>query len=103
VDMDNLVSTIPAIISDSSNFQERDEIKMLRTGTELNLKYNKMTQMQWVPKVNAFLDIGAQSENWKWNNRSKYFLVGIAMDMPIFKSFRNSCQIRQRRVSADNS
>lgn len=68
---------------------------MLRTRENMSNTILQMNKQSCMPQLNAFLDLGAQSENWNWNDRSRYYLLGISLDMPIFTGFRNTYQSRQ--------
>lgn len=81
----------------------REELQMLRTATAINqsaLKLNKLTR---VPKLSAFLDLGSQASDWKVNENSKYYLVGVQFSMPLFQGFRNNVTIRQSNLEVQKS
>ncbi len=54
-----------------------------------------MKQNFFLPKLNGFIDLGAQAENLQVNRKAGYFLVGVSLDMPILNGFRNNYKIRQ--------
>jgi len=79
----------------SISIEGREELQMIKTARAINesaLRLNKLTR---VPKVNAFLDLGSQASDWKVNENSKYYLVGVQLSMPLFQGFRNNHSIRQ--------
>jgi len=73
----------------------REELYMLRTASEMNQTTLRLNKLSRVPKVNAFLDLGSQASNWKVNENSKYYLVGVQLSMPLFQGFRNNMTVRQ--------
>lgn len=81
----------------------REELQMLKTGERMNNTLVRMNQHFWMPKVNAFMDLGTQAENWNWSNKSRYYLVGISLDVPIFSGFRNQYQVRQASLAVKES
>ena len=58
----------------------------------------KMNRSYWYPRVNAFLDLGSQSSDWKFNAGSRYFFAGVQMDVPVFSSGRSRYKIRQSEL-----
>ncbi len=95
--IDTNYTTSDVLVRDTSLLEtgEREELKMLKTIAAINhsaLRLNKLTR---VPKVNAFLDLGSQASDWKVNENSKYYLVGIQLSMPLFQGFRTNATIRQ--------
>jgi outer membrane protein len=63
----------------------------------------RMSQLNRMPKVNAFLDLGSQAADWKVNADSKYYLIGIQLSMPLFQGFRNNHTIRQSNLEITKS
>jgi len=74
---------------------DREELDMLKTAREINVETLHMNRFSRLPKVNAFMDLGSQAEDWAWNSNSLYYLVGVQMSIPLFTGFRNSLNIRQ--------
>jgi outer membrane protein TolC len=62
-----------------------------------------MSRLNRLPKVNAFLDLGTQSEGWRYNDDSRYYLVGVQLSLPIFQGFRNDRTIRQNQLELQKS
>ena len=62
-----------------------------------------MNQSFWVPKISGFVDIGSQYQNWKFNNQSRYHLVGLQIDIPLFAGFTNHNKIRMAQLDVRNS
>jgi len=75
--------------SDSVSTGNREELKMLRESIELNNNLVRMNKLFWVPRLNGFLDLGSQASDWKVNPQSRYYLVGVQLDVPLFAGFRN--------------
>ncbi len=64
--------------------------KCLKQFREINQSSLQMAKLNRLPKVNAFLDLGTQASDWKYNNDSRYYLVGVQLSLPIFQGFRNA-------------
>ena len=77
---------------------KREEIQMIKTLQDINQSSLQMSRLSRLPKVNAFLDLGTQASDWKYNNDSRYYLVGVQLTLPIFQGFRNAMTIRQNKL-----
>lgn len=77
---------------------DREEIKALENASliyEAAIGLNKSTVL---PKVNGILDLGSQAENWQFNNQSRYFLLGLQLEVPIYSASRTKRKIMQSRI-----
>lgn len=102
--LETALAEVPQLLLEpSSGFEGREELQMAKTGERIHQTLHLMSQRQWVPKVNAFLDLGAQSENWNWNDNSRYYLLGISLDVPLFNGFRNNYQTRMAHLGLKES
>jgi outer membrane protein len=72
---------------------------MLAAGKSINESVLSMNKLFWVPKINAFLDLGAQDQLWNFNSTSKYYLFGFQLSVPIFEAFRNNYRIDEAELS----
>lgn len=75
--------------ADSIATSEREELKLLREQIALSSNVVRMNKLYWVPKLNGFLDLGSQAQDWKVNNNARYYLLGVQLDVPLFAGFRN--------------
>jgi outer membrane protein TolC len=91
--------TIPLTEAVAGGEQQREEVLMLKTLQEINHSSLQLYRLNRLPKVNAFLDLGAQATDWRFNNDSRYYLVGVQFSLPIFNGFRNQNSIRQSKMS----
>lgn len=90
-------------LSESQMTSAREELSQLRQFVSLNRTINKMDQSFWVPKINGFADLGSQHQNWIFNNQSRFYLVGLQVDIPVFAGFTNRNKIRLSELSVRNS
>ena len=63
---------------------DREELRMLAIGRSLQETRLKMLRQFHLPKAGAFVDLGSQAEDVKFNSRSLYYFVGFQVDVPIF-------------------
>jgi len=81
----------------------REELHMLRTAKEINQSTLRLTKLSRIPKVNAFLDLGSQAADWRVNENSRYYLVGVQLSMPLFQGFRTNHTIRQNTLEIEKT
>jgi outer membrane protein TolC len=81
----------------------REEIQMIKTAQEINSSSLRMNKLSRLPKVNAFLDLGAQASNWRYNSDARYYLVGVQLSFPIFQGSRNVIAIRQSKLEIEKT
>ena len=91
--------------ADTTNLvvEGREELQMLRTAKEINRTTLRLTKLSRVPKVNAFFDLGSQAANWRVNDNSQYYLVGVQLSMPLFQGFRTNHTIRQNSLEIEKT
>jgi len=97
----DIFSKLPPLVD--RTLSKREEVKMLRKGIEINESLAKMNNLYWIPKVSAFLDLGAQDQKWNYNTKSRYYLFGLQLDMPIFEAFRNQNKIDDAELNLHNA
>ena len=107
-DFDSSINTdafenIAEVIDTLETVNQREEVQMLKTVREINESSLRMSKLNRLPKVNAFLDLGTQAEGWRYNNDSRYYLVGVQLSLPIFQGFRNDRTIRQNQLELQKS
>lgn len=61
-----------------------------------------MDKSYWLPKLSGFLDLGSQASNWEYNNKSRYYFVGLSLDIPLFAGGKNRYKIRQSELNTKN-
>jgi outer membrane protein len=83
---------------DASSMQ-REELKQMRGAVAISETVLKMNKLFWAPRVSGFVDVGSQYQDWKFNSHSRYYLVGVQVDVPLFAGFTNRNKIN--RASLD--
>ena len=56
-----------------------------------------------MPKVNGFVDVGAQAENLQYNSSANYYLLGLQVDVPLFAGFTNRYKTSQAKLDLKNA
>lgn len=96
------LSEINRILSAGFDISGREELKMLETEKRMDQSVLKMNRLHWVPKVNAFIDVGAQDRIWNLNSNSRYYLFGLQLSVPIFEAFRNNYKTSEAELNVRN-
>ena len=102
VEEKNLLSDHAVQVIDT-DIERREELAIVRTGTEIQESSLDLYRLSRFPKLHGFIDLGSQAENWQVNNNSRYYLVGVQLTFPVFQGFRNNIQIKQTRLELNKS
>jgi outer membrane protein TolC len=108
-DLDAEVNTTASLenitftVDTSGQVNNREEVQMIKTQQDINVSVLRMSRLSRLPKVNAFMDLGTQASSWKYNDDSRYYLVGVQLSLPIFQGFRNSITIRQNKLEIEKT
>lgn len=82
---------------------QREELKALGQVEGINKNVQKMNSKFAVPKLGAFLDVGTQSEGFHFNSNTRYYMVGLQLDIPIFSGNRNSNKQKESILDLRNA
>ncbi len=83
--------------------KEREEVELINQSIEIQESVLKMNKNYWVPKINAFLDLGSQGTNWEVSRKSAYYMFGVSASIPIYNGSRNQQQIKQTKYELENA
>lgn len=93
-----LTQAAAALQADSVASREREELASLSTAVGIRSTMLKMNRQFAVPKLNAFLDLGSQSEGFHFNGQTRYYMAGLQLEFPIFSGNRNRNKVQQARL-----
>lgn len=77
---------------------EREEIKTLKNASLMYENVLNMSKSAAKPRLNGILDLGSQASDWKFNNESRYFLLALQLDIPLFNASRIRKKVEQSRL-----
>ncbi|TSJ40133.1 TolC family protein [Fluviicola chungangensis] len=83
--------------------QEREELQLINQSIDVQESVLRMNKNYWVPKINAFLDLGSQGTNWEVSRKSAYYMFGVSASIPIYNGSRNQQQIKQTKYDLENA
>lgn len=97
------VTGVSSLLVPAENKINREELKALKQVIAINETIVNMNKAVYYPKLNGFVDLGSQAQNWKFNNQSRYYMLGLQLDVPIFSGNRNRNKIRQSYLDVENA
>lgn len=90
------ITTLPdEKLLSANNVENREELSKLKLAKGINEDLTGLAKSYLIPKVGASLDLGSQAFDWKFNDRSRYYLFGVSLEWNLFASGKNSYRIKQ--------
>ena len=77
----------------------REELAKLEIASGINKNLTGLAKSYLIPKIGTSLDLGSQAFDWKFNQKSRYYLLGVSLEWNLFSSGRNSYKIKQAIAS----
>ncbi|WP_442591456.1 TolC family protein [Pedobacter sp. AW31-3R] len=77
----------------------REELAKLEIAKGINKNLTGLAKSYLIPKIGTSLDLGSQAFDWKFNDKSRYYLFGVSLEWNLFSSGRNSYKIKQSIAS----
>lgn len=77
----------------------REELAKLEIAKGINKNLTGLAKSYLIPKVGTSLDLGSQAFDWKFNQKSRYYLLGVSLEWNLFSSGWNSYKIKQAIAS----
>ena len=91
------------LLSTKLETEQREELKSLKQVISINESLLEKDERYFLPKLSGFLDLGSQAEGLKFNDQSRYYMVGLQLDIPIFSGLRNKYKIKEAKLDLKNS
>lgn len=88
---------IPFIETTTVSAQDREELESMEYMVTLREDVVRMNKQVFVPKLNGFADAGSQAEGFKFNEQSRYYMVGLQLNIPIFNGNRNILKVKEAK------
>jgi len=82
------------VTTTGADVSKREEINLLEQSKTIQQTVLRMNELFWVPRLNAFLDLGSQGVDWEVSSKSAYYMVGISLSIPIFNGTRNTQKVK---------
>jgi outer membrane protein len=102
-DVSEQLSQAINLLNTESLVSERPEFKLTSKTVEIEATKLKMNRKFDAPKLNAFIDLGLQSQRLKFNNQSKYYFAGIQLSIPLYNGKANLYKIEKSRLDLQSA
>lgn len=73
----------------------REEIQGLENASGMLNKVIQLNKSAGKPHLNGIFDLGSQASDWQFDNQSRYFLLALQLDIPIFSGSRTRKKVEQ--------
>ncbi|GAA4153414.1 hypothetical protein GCM10022217_09140 [Chryseobacterium ginsenosidimutans] len=79
----------------SDNIGNREELTKLKIASDINNDLTGLAKSYLIPKIGASLDLGSQAFDWKFNQKSRYYLFGVSLEWNLFSFGKDTYRIKQ--------
>jgi outer membrane protein TolC len=86
-------------LSRDYNISKRQELQKLSVAQGINTELVGLAQAATRPKLNAFVDLGAQNFKFRINSQTPYLFGGLSMKWDLYTAGRNKLKIQQNQLS----
>lgn len=102
-DADQALGYAVIALKDAPSVEQREELKSLEQFIGLQENILKMNKKFAIPKVSGFVDLGSQAEQMRFNSQSRYVMLGLQFDLPIYTGNRNRLKIKQSQLDLQDA
>lgn len=82
-------------LPERNEVNRREELSKLRISKEINRNITGLSKSYIIPKIGAFVDLGSQAFNWKFNNDSRYYFMGVSLEWSLLSFGKNNYRVKQ--------
>jgi len=100
---DNALNRAALALQGIPTINGREELKSLQQMVNIQENVLKMNKKFAIPKISGFLDLGSQAEQMHFNNQSRYVMVGVQFDLPLYAGNRNRLKIQQSQLDLEDA
>lgn len=93
--VDEIVSLPAQDLLQNSDVNGREELAKLGISKEINQNLNGLAKSYIIPKIGTYIDLGSQAFDWKFNQNSRYYFLGVSLEWNVFSSGKNNYRIKQ--------
>lgn len=73
----------------------REELSKLAISKGINENLTGLAKSHLIPKIGTYLDLGSQAFDWKFNQNSRYYFLGVSLEWSLFSFGKNTYRIKQ--------
>lgn len=100
---DALMGVVGLLHGETQSISTREELQALATAVSIRETALRMDKQFAVPTLNAFLDLGSQSEGFRFNDQTRYYMAGLQLTFPIFSGNRNRYKVQQSQYDLQHA
>src|SRR5690606_39000552 len=100
---DALMGGVGLLHGETQSISTREELQALATAVSIRETALRMDKQFAVPTLNAFLDLGSQSEGFRFNDQTRYYMAGLQLTFPIFSGNRNRYKVQQSQYDLQHA
>ena len=99
VDWSKELDKSTALLVLDPDISNRPELQQVAGYTKLQGIILNLNEKFWLPKLNGFLDLGSQAGDFNFNSKSRYYNVGLQVELPLYAGKRNLYKIKQGQLN----
>jgi outer membrane protein len=103
VDWSKELDKVSALLALEPDIAKRPEVNLAAGFIKLQSVILQMNEKFWLPKLNGFLDLGSQAGNFDFNTKSRYYNVGLQVELPLYAGKRNLYKIKQAQLDQEKA
>lgn len=99
IDSGAVQTTTALLLADdnAAGYKRRPELEVVKHAVAANQHYAHLQRDAWLPRLNAFVDLGSQASDFKFNDKSRYYFFGVSLNMPLFAAGKLTLAARQAK------
>jgi outer membrane protein TolC len=98
--IDSVFNLPQAELVQGTSISQREELKKLRSASEINQQLVGLSKSYAIPKLNTFLDLGSQGFDWKFNDKTRYYFFGVGLQWDLFAGGKNRYKVKQAQLDS---
>ncbi|MGY6560977.1 MAG: TolC family protein [Luteibaculaceae bacterium] len=98
IEIDTKFSNNSLVEVEKNNVKNREELKKLSVADSINQQLVKLANSSYLPKLNAFLDLGSQGFDFDFNDKTRYYFFGVSLQWNLFAGGKNQHKVQQAKI-----
>lgn len=93
------ISSVPAQGIFTNDVANREELVELDVAKTINQDVTGLAKSYIMPTIGANLDLGSQAFDWQFDDRSRYYFLGISLEWNLFAFGKHTYHIKQAQAA----
>ncbi|MCU0376475.1 MAG: TolC family protein [Chitinophagaceae bacterium] len=99
IQQDSTLLQVALLPADTAGYTNREELLKLKIAEAIQRDLTLQSQNYKTPKISAFLDLGSQGFEGKFNNHTRYYFFGVSLQWDIFSAGINKLKTEKAKLS----